>query len=77
MLHPIIIGKPPLEMECHQLAKLWGPGVEAPVLSPRLWSGSCVPASPRRPLGEFPELSLVEHVSCHDWWQRTVQAGCP
>lgn len=30
MLHPIIIGEPPLEMECCQLAKLWGPGVEAP-----------------------------------------------
>lgn len=58
MLHPIIIGEPPLEMECCQLAKLWGPGVEAPVLSPRLCSGSCMPASPRGPWGEFPELPL-------------------
>ena len=58
MLHPIITREPPLEMgECCQLAKQWGPGVEAPVLSPRLCSGNCVPASPCGPW-EFPELPL-------------------
>lgn len=74
MLHPIITGEPPLEMEkCCQLAKLWGPGVEAPVLSPRLCSGSCVPASPRGPWGATSGFSRSAAMT----GQRTLPVGCP